>query len=154
MWPHLVIPFTFFAWNSREQAKSLFTHYVTARRVDSNPGLYEQGSSDLTTRQTPPVGVFLKELKPEPTELKFNRHSLTQFHVKTLSLQLKHKANLKQKYQKLRYDGNTGYLEVSSRWIEEQAKVRHQHVSNGVECYGCHVEVLPGEKQTFHQKQL
>ncbi len=46
--------FCLFAWNDRELANSLLTLYVTGLKVVSNPGPFNQGSSDLTTRPSPP----------------------------------------------------------------------------------------------------
>ena len=42
--------FCLFAWNYSELANSLRTLNVTGLKVVSNPGPFDQGSSDLTTR--------------------------------------------------------------------------------------------------------
>ncbi len=53
MWPHLVIPFAFLP-GITESWLILSSHFVTGLKVVSNPGPFDQGSSDLTTRQFPP----------------------------------------------------------------------------------------------------
>ena len=49
MWSHVGSPFDFFVkLNCKELANSFLKLYVTGLKVVSNPGLFHQGSSDLT----------------------------------------------------------------------------------------------------------